>query len=145
MKAEKVDFTKRILKEEGLLNDFLNSIGYNYDSVKHKFILSKKGIYVFCDKEENSLSDVFNMMGGVFKNFLSMSFSGYDSREAIVLVNDMQCIASNEDLELANDKSAEWLEFLAQTFGYEFVNKHKQMVKEQNKKDQQKNENSRTF
>ena len=142
MKTEKIYFTNMILKNEKLLNSFLNSIGYNYEPTKHKFIIAKKGVYIFCDRQDSPLSDLIKI---VSNSFPMLSSSAYSSKAGLVLISDNQCIGSDEYLELSEDKTLEWHKFLVQTFGYEFVNKYKQMVKEQNKKEQQKNENSRTF
>ena len=140
-------FSERIIKDPELLNKFLNKIGFEYDKSKnHMIVEGKNGFYIFCSKIEDeillpsSISSLY-MLAGVMRGpyFDVMMNSG------LVFLNDIGCYSSDETMQLNNDKTKEWLDFLVGVYGYKFVNNYNKKVDACNKKKAQKNENSRTF
>ena len=136
-------FSYKITQDKNKLNKFLNSSGYHLDQDK-EFIYpskNKKGIFIICTKEfDEDLVKVANLFFPV--SVLNGFYTTNDI--ATVFLNDSNCFITDlmgEEI----DKTKEWLDFLTQQFGYEFVNKHNKKIKEYNKKLEQKNENSRTF
>ena len=93
----KVEFTKRVLQNTNRLNKFLNSIGYEFDDTKHKFIPTEKGIYVTCSKLINA--DIFAITQNLFFPYI-MSYSTYNIN--LIFLNDISCFEFDLD---KNDKT----------------------------------------
>ena len=142
-------FTQKVIANTELLNKFLNRIGFEYDENKnHQIVHGKKGVYILCSKIKNEDEKLLSStVGSLYMLAGVMSGPYFDTmmNSGTVFLNDIRCYSSDETLQLNNDKTKEWLDFLTNVFGYKFVNNYNKKVNAYYKKKEQKNENSRTF
>ena len=142
-------FTQRVIEDTNLLNKFLNRIGFEYDENKnHTIVPGKKGVYIFCSKIKNEDENLLQSAAGslyMLAGIVGGQYFDVMMNSGTVFLNDIKCFVSDETLELNNDKTKEWLDFLVEVYGFKFVNNYNKKVDAYNLKQEQKNENSRTF